>query len=141
MTFDKRFIYEKIENIFKYLEELKKILEFSDEEIISDFTKFYTEERLFQLAVDAIIDINQKIIKDKELKGYKGDLQGSFYILGDNKILPSEFAFKVAPIAGARNRLVHDYGSFDKELFTRTLRENFSDFEKYIKHIEEFLSK
>jgi uncharacterized protein YutE (UPF0331/DUF86 family) len=141
MTFEQKLIFEKMENIIGYLKELKDVLKFSDQEILSDFMKFYTEERLFHLAVEAMLDINQHIIREKELKGYKGDLQGTFYVLGDNKILPSDFAFKIAPIAGVRNRLVHDYGSFDKELFTKNLREHFSDLEEYLKHINDFLDK
>lgn len=140
MIFDSAFIYIKIDNILRYLKEIKKILKFSDKEINSDFMKFHAEERLFQLIVDAILDINQHIIREKELEGYNGDLQGTFYILGDSKILPNEFAFKIAPIAGMRNRLVHDYGSFDIERFTRDVKENLSDIEKYLKHIDEFLN-
>ena len=141
MTFEQKLICEKMANIMGYIKELKDVLKFSDQEILSDFLKFYTEERLFHLAVEAMLDINQHIIKEKELDGYKGDLQGTFYVLGDNKILPGEFAFKIAPIAGVRNRLVHDYGSFDKELFTKNLREHFSDLEEYLKYINEFLDK
>jgi uncharacterized protein YutE (UPF0331/DUF86 family) len=141
MTFEKKFVFEKMENIVGYLKELKEILKFSDQEITADFTKFYAEERLFQLVVDAMLDINQHIIREKDLQGYKGDLQGTFYVLGDNEILPADFASKIAPVAGVRNRLVHDYGSFNKELFTKNLRENFSDLEKYLKLITKSLDK
>lgn len=138
MTFEKAFIFKKMEDIDGYLVKIKDLFKFSDDKILSDYTKFYTEERLFQLIVDAIIDINQHIIKEKEFKGAE-DPQGIFYILGENKILPEEFAFKIAPVVAVRNRIVHGYESLDKVLFTKNLRKNYSDFEKYIKFIEDFL--
>ena len=78
MTFEQKLIFEKMENIIGYLKELKDVLKFSDQEILSDFMKFYTEERLFHLAVEAMLDINQHIIREKELKGYKVVLQLGF---------------------------------------------------------------
>ncbi len=85
MTFEKAFIYKKMEDIDGYLVKVKDIFKFSDTKILSDYTKFHTEERLFQLIVDAIIDINQHIMKELELKGAE-DPQSAFYILGENII-------------------------------------------------------
>lgn len=138
MTFEKAFIYKKIEDIDGHLVKVKDILKLSDIKILSDYTKFHTEERLFQLIVDAIIDINQHIIKELELKGAE-DPQGAFYVLGENKILPEKFAFKIAPVVAVRNRIVHGYESLDQSLFTKNLRKNYSDFEKYIKLIDKYL--
>lgn len=138
MTFEKAFIYKKMEDIDGYLVKVKDILKLSDTKILSDYTKFHTEERLFQLIVDAIIDINQHIIKELELKGVE-DPQSAFYVLGENKILPGKFAFKIAPVIAVRNRIVHGYESLDQSLFTKNLRKNYSDFEKYVKLINKYL--
>ncbi|TSC95080.1 MAG: hypothetical protein CEN87_92 [Parcubacteria group bacterium Licking1014_1] len=138
MTFEKAFIYKKMEDIDGYLVKIKDLLKFSDNEILSDYIKFHTEERLFQLIVDAVIDINQHIIKELELKGAE-DPQGIFYTLGEQKILPGKFAFKMAPVVAVRNRIVHGYESLDQALFTKNLRKHYSDFEKYIKFIADFL--
>jgi uncharacterized protein YutE (UPF0331/DUF86 family) len=138
MTFEKAFICKKIEDIEGYLVKIKDLLKFSDSKILSDYTKFHTEERLFQLIVDAVIDINQHILKELDSKGAE-DPQGVFYILGEKKILPGKFAFKMAPVVAVRNRIVHGYESLDQVLFTKNLRKHYSDFEKYIKFIIDFL--
>jgi len=141
MTFEQAFIYKKIEDIERYLKEVKDLFKFSDKNILSDFIKSHAQERLFQLIVDAIIDINQHIIKELELTKEPEDPQSAFYTLGENKILPEKFAFKIAPIVAVRNRIVHGYESLDKNLFAKNLRENYPDFGKYIKFITEYLNK
>ena len=138
MTFEKAFIYEKIETIEKYLREVTDLLSLSDKDILSDYTKLHTAERLLQLIVDAMIDINQHIIKEKNLKIIE-DLQGTFYVLGDNAILPQDFVNKIAPVVAVRNRIVHGYETVDKNLLVVNLRKNYSDFEKYIKLIDKYL--
>ena len=141
MTFEQVFINKKIEDIEDYLVKVKELLKFEDDKILSDFTKFHTEERLFQLIVDAMTAINRHIIEESELDKEPEDPQGAFYILGEKNILPGEFAFKIAPVVAVRNRIVHGYDYLDQELFIKNLRKNYSDFEKYIKLIDGYLKK
>lgn len=140
MTFQKSFVLQKIEQIFKYLDEAKEIFKFSDREILKDFLKYHTAERLLQLIVDLMLDINHHLIKELNLR-VSEDLEGTFYVLGENKILPEEFAKKIGPVVGIRNRIVHRYEDLDLPLFIRTFRRNSSDFEKYIKYIKRCLKK
>lgn len=140
MTFQKAFVFQKLEEIFGYLDETKDFLKFSDEEILADSGKLHIAERLLQLIVDIMIDINQHFIKELNLK-IPEDFQGTFYILGENKILPMKFAQKIAPVVGLRNRIVHRYDTLDKPLFVSTFRKNYSDFETYLKLISDYLKE
>ncbi|MFQ5661822.1 MAG: DUF86 domain-containing protein [Candidatus Paceibacteria bacterium] len=141
MPFSKEFIYKKLEAITGYTKELSDFLELNtDEQIMSDSGKLHISERLVQLIVDNMIDINQHFIRELNLE-IPDDLQGSFFILGENDILPKEFAFKIAPVTGVRNILVHQYEKLDKEMFIHNIRRNFSDFEKYAQYIVKYLEK
>ena len=140
MTFQRAFVTKKLEQISGYLKEIKNLLESSDKEILVDSGKLHIAERLLQLTVDTMIDINQHLIGELNLK-VSDDLQGTFYILGENKILPDDFTQKIAPVVGLRNRIVHRYEELDKELFIRTFRKDFSDFEEYLKLINQYLEK
>ena len=140
MTFQKAFVLQKLEEAQKYLKEIKDFFNFSDEEILADSGRLHIAERLLQLIVDIIIDINQHFIRELNLK-ISEDFQGTFYILGENNVLPADFAQKIAPVVGLRNRVVHRYDTLDKELFIATFRKNYSDFETYIKLINEYLKK
>ncbi len=134
MTFNKNFVIQKIDEFIGYLKELDELLIFSDQEIFTDSGKLHIAERLLQLIVDTMLDINQHFIKEQNLK-IPDDFQSTFYILGENNIFPTDFAIKIAPVVGLRNRIVHRYDSINKQLFIETLRKNASDFKIYIKFI------
>lgn len=140
MTFQKAFIYQKLEEISGYLKEMKDFFKSSDKEILIDSGKLHIAERLLQLIVDTMIDINQHFIRELNLK-ISEDFQGTFYILGKEKILPKEFSQKIAPVVGLRNRIVHRYDTLDTKLFIKTFRKNYTDFEKYIQSINNYLEK
>ncbi len=131
MTFNETFVSEKLAEIMKYQEELKQHLEFSNQEILGDTGKMHIAERIFQLIVDLMLDINSHFIKELNLE-IADDFQGTFYILGKHNILDTDFAQKIAPVVGTRNRIVHGYEKLDKERFVRELRQNYKDFDKYI---------
>lgn len=135
---DKNLVKEKIRNIQEYLSEIKSILALSVQDIISNIEKLRTLERNFQLIVDEALDINIHFIKEMNLKS-PDDFQSTFEILGENKIIPFDFAYKIAPVVGLRNRIVHRYEALDKRLFIETFKKEFPDFEQYIKLIENYL--
>lgn len=138
MPFDKLFVQKKLDMIGEYTKELDEILELDDNEIFADHAKLHAIERLVQLIVDLMLDINQHFIRELQLK-IPDELRGTFIILGENNILPRDFAEKLAPLTGVRNILVHQYEKINKNLFMQNLRKNFSDFKKYQKHIFAYL--
>ncbi|HHN65018.1 MAG TPA: DUF86 domain-containing protein, partial [Nitrospirae bacterium] len=95
-------------------------------------------ERLVQLIVDEIIDINKHIIKYGRLQ-VPEDTFSTFLVLGINNILPPEFAKRLAPVVGLRNRLVHRYEKIDVDLLLKELRRNSSDFEEYLRYIFQYI--
>jgi len=137
---DKDFVKSKIFFIKSYYEELEQILSFSDTEIKKDFVKLRAIERIIQLIVDEIIDINNHFIRYGFLK-IPENFQSSFLALAENKILPENFAKKIAPVVGLRNRLVHRYEKIDLDLLLRLVRKNKEDFIEYVKYIFQFIEK
>jgi uncharacterized protein YutE (UPF0331/DUF86 family) len=140
MTFNELFINKKVKDLEGYIKEIKDFLKFSDEEILNDSGKIHIAERLVQLIVDTMLDINQHIIKEQNLKAAE-DFQNTFYVLAKSGILPEDFANKVAPVVAVRNRIVHGYESLDKKLFIKNLRKNYSNFDNYVKIIKIYLEK
>lgn len=139
MTFQKTFINKKIEEIIDYLKEVDELFKLTDEEILADLNKLHSTERLLQLIVDITIDINEHFIKELGLK-VSEDYQGTFTILADNGILPKDFALKIAPVVGLRNRIVHRYEEIDKSLFLETFRADLGDFRKYLDLVNKYLN-
>lgn len=138
MTFPEVFVLEKLAEMSKYQQELRDFLEFSDREIINDSGKIHIAERLLQLIVDAMLDVNQHFIKELNLD-VADNFQSTFYILGQSGVLNNEFAQKIAPVVGLRNRVVHGYETLDKALFLSELRKDHQDFSKYIETVQHYL--
>ncbi|KKT29749.1 MAG: hypothetical protein UX43_C0004G0039 [Candidatus Giovannonibacteria bacterium GW2011_GWB1_46_20] len=137
MTFEKQFVEAKLNELRGYVEELENLLKLGDAAILEDLDKLRHLERAFQLAVDIMMDINQHFIKELKFP-ISDDFQSTFYVLGGNNVLPKEFADRVAPVAGVRNRIVHGYETLNRRQFLKDLRINFEDFKKYIKFISEY---
>ena len=127
---DKDLITKKLDLIQGYISELEPIVKLDTDNILSDTLKCHTAERLFQLLVDAMIDINTHIIRAKILSA-PDDLQSTFTILGQENFLPPEFAQKIAPIVGLRNAVVHRYDSVSIKRFIEELKKDFNDFKEY----------
>ena len=135
---DKQYIEKKLENIKIYSQELEQVFVASETEIKRDFLKYRTLERLLQLLVDEMIDVNNHFIKRLDLK-MPDDFQSTFLILANNNILPEDFADRLAPVVGLRNRLVHRYEEVNLNVFLEALKSQKDDFRNYVKHIEDFL--
>jgi uncharacterized protein YutE (UPF0331/DUF86 family) len=65
-------------------------------------------ERNLEVAAQATIDIANRIISIEGLEKPR-DYYEAIIRLGEADVLPMNFAEKLAPIAGFRNILVHDY--------------------------------
>jgi uncharacterized protein YutE (UPF0331/DUF86 family) len=135
---DRIFIETKLSYIQAYYQELENVLGYSDQEIKGDILKLRALERIIQLIVDEIIDINNHIIRYAQLQ-VPEDFQSAFLILAENKILPEGFARRMAPMVGLRNRLVHRYEKVDVEILLDAIRKNKYDFKQYVKHMLEYL--
>ena len=131
MSIDYILLSKKIELLKGYLTELKDIIAFEEKEILNDSLKYHSTERLFQLVVDIMIDINIHLIRELGNKA-PDDLTSTFIALSEIEILDKDFAQKIKGIAGLRNMVVHRYEKLDKSTFIKILKTNFSDFEKYL---------
>ena len=138
---DKKFLEKKLEMLTGYVDEMEKAISgFSIGEIRDDLDKRRVTERVFQLIVDCMIDVNVHIIREGNF-GAPDDLESTFKMLGKYKVLDEDFANKIAPIVGARNMIVHRYEKLDLDLFLNNLKNNFLDFKKYIVQIDSYIKR
>lgn len=130
MTFEQAFVAKKINELKGYNSELQDLLCASNDEILHDSGKIHIAERLLQLIVDTMIDVNQHYIKEQHLP-LTEDYQSTFRVLGTHDILPNDFAEKIAPVVGLRNIVFHRYEQLDKAVFIELFRKNSDDFSRY----------
>lgn len=137
---DRQLIEKKLQQITEYLDELQPIVLMQTADILKDYFKYHTAERLFQLIVDTTVDVNIHIIKAQNLV-VPDDFQSTFVTLSAQEILPDAYAKKIAPTVGLRNRIVHRYESLQRAEFIKLLKENFDDFKQYLVLMEKYLNK
>jgi len=142
MAIDIHFTRRKIKLIQEDLSELDHLAHYSFEEISKDHIKCLAVERLLEKIITRAIDINQHMIAelgrgDERVRGY----EDTFYILSQLGIYSEEFAKQVAPSAGLRNRLVHEYNNTRQDIIYKSVGEVISQYVKYCDSILKFIEK
>ena len=94
-------------------------------------------ERNLEVAAQCCLDICHRIISiEKAMK--PADYHDAFLRMSELGVLPSKFARKLAPIAGLRNILVHEYLGLDWDEVYSNLQK-ISDLVKFAGYIREWL--
>jgi uncharacterized protein YutE (UPF0331/DUF86 family) len=124
-----------IENL-KALEPIKNMKRNNYER---DLYKRKATERLLQELIEAAIDINTHIIVETG-NPVPDDYYESFIKVGQLKIISSDLAEKLAPSAGLRNRLVHEYDRIEHAMILKAVRMAEELYPQYIKEINDYIS-
>lgn len=141
MGIDKYLVEEKIKEIEIYVRELEILTAFSEKEILDDFTKLRALEREFQLIIDEMIHLNLHFISRLSLNP-PSDFESSFEIIATKtKIFPYDFAIKIAPAVGLRNKLVHKYEKVSKRFFIEQVKNEYKDFSQYVSYVKYYIDK
>lgn len=88
------------------------------------------------LLSDGCIILAELVIKLKKLRTPQTYAE-AFDILGERGILPAEFAYSFATIAGFRNFLAHDYEKVDGFIICNEIMKRLDDVEQYLQYVEE----
>lgn len=97
-------------------------------------------ERLLQEAIEAALDINAHLIAELG-RAVPEDYYGGFLALAELGILPDELARQLAPSAGLRNRLVHEYEALDDAKVLASSGTILELYPRFVQAVEAFLTK
>lgn len=136
---DVELVKNKMADVQAYFSELQPLLQDEARKIIDDYLKLHTVERLFQLIVDTAVDINTHLIIESRFE-VPNDYQSTFITLAEHKILPMDFALKIAPSVGLRNLVVHKYGRVDVKKMVDDIKNEISQYKEYLQYIIAFLT-
>lgn len=138
--FDPDIIEKKIALIRGYLDDLRQVEGLSIEEYKSDiFRKRGIEKTLINI-IQAAVDINSYLLV-KLAKTAPKDNYDSFVELGEQGMVPMEFASRIAPSSGLRSRLVHEYDRVDDAIVHASVKDALEQYPLYIEQILVFLKK
>jgi len=133
-------IRRKLAVIVENLKALEPIKDMTQEEYIRDLYRRKAAERLLQELIEAAIDINTSIMVQP---GHTApdDYYETFLKMGELKIISSDLANKLAPSAGLRNRLVHEYNQLEHSMVLDAVRIAEELYSIYVKEINDYVSK
>lgn len=136
---DRALVRRKLATITRNLRDLAGLGELSLEAYRQDRMRQKAVERLLQELVEAAVDANQHLLAAGG-HGVASDYYQSFIEAGRRAIIPAELAQALAPSAGLRNRLVHEYDEIDDAIVLGALRTAARDYARYVRAVEELLS-
>jgi uncharacterized protein YutE (UPF0331/DUF86 family) len=132
-------IRRKLGVIIENLKALRPVRDMGREEYAGDIYKRKATERLLQELIEAAIDINTHILVRKGGEA-PDDYYHSFIGMGDVAVLSRDLAERLAPSAGLRNRLVHEYDLIDHALVLDAVRMADTLYPRYVLEIENYLA-
>ena len=133
-------ILNKLERLQGYVRILNTYKKCSIQDINEDFTLSGAIERYLEVSLECVLDIGEMVISKagfRKPETYKEIIE----ILGEEGILPDEFAERFAEAAKLRNILVHMYAEIDIEQIYEILQNNLDDFNDFARYIARYIEK
>lgn len=130
----------KLTVIAQNLQAIEPVAKLKVEEYRQNLFQRKGTERLLQELIEAAIDINIHILTQLG-EAAPDDYYQSFIKLGEKGILPMGLAQQLAPSAGLRNRLVHEYDVIDDAIVLQAVEACQQQYPLYIKAIEDYLKR
>ncbi len=137
---DPSVLRRKLEVIVTNLQALEPVARGSLDEYQRDLFRRKGTERLLQELIEAAIDLNTHVLV-QEGHAPPVDYYQGFMRLADIDVLERELASELAPSAGLRNRLVHEYDAIVDSIVLDAVRKAQALFPKYVASIEAYLRK
>lgn len=131
-------VVRKVNNIKKYLNQLQKNASVSLDDYKKDFDRQLIVERLLHLLIESAIDINMHLVVSND-QSPPETYRDSFLAMAKIGAISSELAIEIAPSAGLRNRLVHDYDDLNLEIIYSAIDFALTLYPKYLQQIEQYI--
>ena len=128
-------IEKKIDRLEYYLKLLDEYKQDCKDRFLNDPMYEGALLHYLYLVSDGCISLAEMVIKYKSLQKAQSYYE-SIDILGENGILPKEFAYDFAKIASFRNFLAHDYEKVDYLVICEEVLEKVDDIKEYLAYIK-----
>jgi len=135
---DRELVTRKMVLIAEDLRRLEALARKSREEYLASEIDETLAERYLERMIGRMIDVNYHLLTESG-EAPPRDYYESFVALSRVGALEAEFAHRLAPCAGLRNRIVHAYDDLDPGRVYDSLREALADVPAYLGGIRSFL--
>ena len=137
---DADLVRRKITTILRNINALEAVDGIALNAYRSDLYRKKGTERLLQETVEAAVDTNLHVLRAIGA-ATPTDYYKSFISLGQAGVIPQELAERLAPAAGLRNRLVHEYDDIDDEIVLKAVSEARQLLREYVAAVERYVTR
>jgi uncharacterized protein YutE (UPF0331/DUF86 family) len=137
---DAAVIRRKLGHIAECLDALRPLARMTLPEYQARLYERKAAERLLQEAIEAALDINAHMIAELGAN-VPDEYYSGFLKLGELGVLSRELADALAPSAGLRNRLVHEYAGLDDAKVLASIAVILDLYPRYVQATEVYLGK
>jgi uncharacterized protein YutE (UPF0331/DUF86 family) len=131
-------VRRKLSQLHGYLGELGGNRDVSLDEYLRPGGPRREVERLIQLVVEVAVDINVHVATELE-EGPPPDYRSSFHAAARHGLIGMGLAERLAPAAGLRNVLVHEYLDIDLDLVADAVPMALRGYRRYVQQIARYL--
>lgn len=135
---DREVVRRRLAGMAENLERLGTIASLTLEQYRADWQCRKATERVLQEIVEAAVDVNQHLLVSHGA-GPAPDYRQSFLEVGQLGVLTAALAAALAPSAGLRHRLVHEYDEIDDAIVFAAVRSARSLFPSYLEAVDRHL--
>lgn len=135
---DPELVTRKLVLIAEDLRRLEALARKSRQEYLASEIDEDLAERYLERMIGRMIDVNYHLLTESG-EAPPRDYHESFVALSQVGALPADFARRLAPCAGLRNRIVHAYDDLDAGRVYDSLRDALVDVPAYLTGIRDFL--
>lgn len=139
------FVERKLGLITEDLGRLATFRRDSYETLVNDSMRLATLERILERIVMRAIDVNEHLIAElatgEEDRTTRLTYRDTFLKLAEYNVVPRELAAGIAPSAGLRNILVHEYNDVDHRIVYGSISTTLERFPAYIDGVRGFLGR
>lgn len=136
---DRELVTRKSLLIARDLEPLGELARLGPEAFVASRSDQVLAERYLERVIGRVIDINFHLISASGAAP-PSDYYASFLELGRMGVMDMAFAQQLAPSAGLRNRLVHEYDELDPLKLHEACRTAIVDMPQYLRRIDAWLT-
>ena len=120
------------------LRKLRSLSKLSKDEFLDNYEKIDTAKYNFIVAIEAIIDICNRIISKQKL-GLPQDYSDVIKLMSQREVVEGDLVGRLIEMVKFRNMLVHLYWKIENDRLYEYLKENLGDFEAFQGAIRKYL--
>lgn len=137
------FVQRKLHLIADDLGHLGEFRDLTHDQLVDDPIRLAAAERILERIILRAIDINEHLIvahaTGDEDRTTRLTYRETFERLADYDILDREFADAIAPSAGLRNILVHEYNDVDHRILHGAISTALEQYQRYVEAVRGFV--